>query len=484
MWAHFPAPDAARQGASSLFAFLETRLPGSRWDLLDCPETGPPRFLLGRLAEPHPGLAALDETAAPPPLILGHPRGGLGNGQLAFDFAGAAEPGQDWIWPLGPRGRQPWVCGRLRPRQAELLALRREWLATLFAELDGVGSDPVGQGAAAEAGANVRETQGLRYHADSPLAGLLDQLRRVARTETPVFLQGESGVGKELFARALHRMSPRHEGAFVAQNGGALTETLIESELFGHSRGSFTGAREERVGLFEVANGGTFFLDEVGDLSPMLQVRLLRVLQDKQIRRVGENRLRPVDFRLVTATHHDVEERVRAGRFRLDLWFRIQGVSLRIPALRERPQDIPVLARHFLGERAAAYDLPMREIAADAMAALARYAWPGNVRELENEIGRVIAFYGESPRMERWMLSDSLFENREDPLPASLASLTLAEAQLDLEQRMIRHVLGRYGGNRSRSARALGLSRQGLLKKLKRLGLERTARVPRVAKAG
>ena len=480
MWADFPAPDAAHQGASTLFAFLETRLPGSRWDLLDCPESGPPRFLLGRLAQPHPGLATLDETAAPPPLILGHPRGGLGNGQLAFDFAGTAEQGLDWIWPLGPRGRQPWVCGRLCPRQAELLAPRREWLATLFAELDGAA--PAGCAAGAEP-TTERETQGLRYHADSPLAGLLDQLRRVARTETPVFFQGESGVGKELFARALHRLSPRHEGGFVAQNGGALTETLIESELFGHSRGSFTGAREERVGLFEVANGGTFFLDEVGDLSPMLQVRLLRVLQDKQIRRVGENRLRAVDFRLVTATHHDMEERVRSGRFRLDLWFRIQGVSLRIPALRERPQDIPVLAQHFLGERAAAYGLPMREIAVDALAALARYRWPGNVRELENEIGRVIAFYGESPRLERWMLSDSLFENREDPLPASLASLTLADAQLDLEQRMIRHVLGRYGGNRSRSARALGLSRQGLLKKLKRLGLERTARSAGAAKA-
>jgi DNA-binding NtrC family response regulator len=484
MWAHFPAPDAARQGASTLFAFLETRLPGSRWDLLDCPEAGPPRFLLGRLAGPHPGLAALDETAAPPPLILGHPRGGLASGQLSFDFVGAEELGQDWIWPLGPRGRVPWICGRLRPRQAELLVPRREWLGALFAELDAVGPGAADRGAAAEAGSTARETLGLRYHADSPLAGLLEQLRRVARTETPVFLQGESGVGKELFARALHRMSPRHEGSFVAQNGGALTETLIESELFGHSRGSFTGAREERVGLFEVASGGTFFLDEVGDLSPMLQVRLLRVLQDKQIRRVGENRLRSVDFRLVTATHHDMEERVRAERFRLDLWFRIQGVCLRIPALRERPQDIPVLARHFLRERAAAYDLPMREIAADALAALARYAWPGNVRELENEIGRVIAFYGESPRLERWMLSDSLFESREDPLPASLATLTLAEAQLDLEQRMIRHVLGRYAGNRSRSARALGLSRQGLLKKLKRLGLERTARAPRAAKAG
>lgn len=473
MWADFPATQSTGQGARPLLAFLETRLPGSRWDLVEQRPGEPPRFLLGRIGAPHPGLARLDEAAAPP-LLLEHPQGGLGDPQLCFDFAGDAPPRRpelDWVWPLGPRAQRPWVVGRLRRRQAEALATRREWLAGLFGELDGSDAPDATLDDAA-----TREFQGIRYHAESPLAGLLAQLRRVARTETPVFLQGESGVGKELFARALHRLSPRAESAFVAQNGGALTDTLIESELFGHGRGAFTGAREERVGLFEVANGGTFFLDEVGDLSAMLQVRLLRVLQDRQIRRVGENRLRAVDFRLVTATHHDMEERVRAGRFRLDLWFRIQGVSLRIPALRERPMDVGVLARHFLAERAALYDLPMREIAPEAVDALERYGWPGNVRELENEIGRVLAFYGESSRLERWMLSDALFRSREDPLPASLASLTLAEAQRDLEQRMIRHVLGRYGGNRSRSARALGLSRQGLLKKLKRLGMERVAR--------
>jgi DNA-binding NtrC family response regulator len=479
MLADFPSAATARNGVRPIFTLLEGRLPGSRWDLIHLDDEDRPRFLLGRLNSPHPGLPGLDEESALPPFLLEHPRDGLDPRQLSFDFdlSGAVRR-LDWIWPLGRRGRALWICGRLERRHARELAERQAWLASLFGELGPLCGEPLA-GSRGEAD-GARESLGIRYHMDSPVAGLLDQIRRVARSESPVFLQGESGVGKELFARAVHRLSPRRDSNFVAQNGGALTDTLIESELFGHSRGSFTGAREERVGLVEMAAGGTFFLDEVGDLSSMLQVRLLRVLQDKQIRRVGENRLRPVDFRLVTATHRDMEERVRAGSFRLDLWYRIQGVSLRIPPLRERPMDIPVLAAFFLDEGAEQGSFAMRGISEDASRALCAYAWPGNVRELENEIGRILALYGDAERMERWMLSDSLFSGREDPLPASLATLTLQEAQRDLEKRMIRHVLGRYEGNRSRSARALGLSRQGLLKKLKRLGMERVARRPRL----
>ena len=455
-----------------MLTLLEERLPGSRWDLVRWNEVGAPRFVMGRLDWPHPGLGKLDEEGELPPFLLEHPRGGPTAEQLSFDFDMANEgPLLDWVWPLGARERAPWVCGRLRRPQARELSERQNWFAALFGELGLLCGEP-----AAPQGGEERRFHGILHHADSPVAGLLDQIRRVARSDSPVFLQGESGVGKELFARAIHRLSPRAEGGFVAQNGGALTDTLIESELFGHSRGSFTGARDERVGLVVLAHGGTFFLDEVGDLTPMLQVRLLRVLQDRQIRRVGENRLRPVDFRLVTATHRDMEARVGSGEFRLDLWYRIQGVSLRIPPLRERPMDIPVLATAFLLEGAERASLPMRSVSADALRALCRYRWPGNVRELENEIGRILALYGDADRLERWMLSDSLFAAGNEPLPASLSGLTLQEAQRDLEQRMIRHVLGRYGGNRSRSARALGLSRQGLLKKLKRLGMERVAR--------
>ncbi len=479
MLAEFQPTAATHNGVRPIFALLEGRLPGSRWDLIDLSAEESPRFLLGRLDSPHPGLRGLDEDRALPPFLLEHPRGGLCARQLSFDFDSPGEERLlDWIWPLGQRGRALWICGRLARRQARELAERQAWLASLFGELGPLCGEPLDAGPGDRG--DAQEFLNIRYHIDSPIAGLLSQIRRVARSESPVFLQGESGVGKELFARAVHRLSPRRDSTFVAQNGGALTDTLIESELFGHSRGSFTGAREERVGLVEMASGGTFFLDEVGDLSPMLQVRLLRVLQDKQIRRVGENRLRPVDFRLVTATHRDMEERVRAGSFRLDLWFRIQGVSLRIPPLRERPMDIPVLASFFLEEGAEQGSFAMRGISEDAQRALCAYAWPGNVRELENEVGRILALYGDAERMERWMLSDSLFSGREDPLPASLSLLTLQEAQRDLEKRMIRHVLGRYEGNRSRSARALGLSRQGLLKKLKRLGMERVARGPRL----
>ena len=468
----FPVPTGQLGVAQAVLDLLERRVPESRWDLLHWGRDERPRFLFGRLALPHPGLLRLDEEAGAPPFLLEEPRQRKAGRQLQLDFGlpSLEEPHIDWLWPLGRRGTAPWVCGRLQRSCAEKLQERRNWLGLLLTEL---GADWTRS--ARHRPGRVREIMSILHHEDSPLGSLLEQLARVARTETPIFLQGESGVGKELFARALHRLSPRSAGSFVAQNGGALTDTLIESELFGHSRGSFTGAREERVGLVELATGGTFFLDEVGDLSPMLQVRLLRVLQDKQIRRVGENRLRPVDFRLITATHRDMDELVQSGRFRLDLWFRIQGVKLEIPPLRERAMDISVLSLAFLRERTAKLSLAMREISEDAMTALSAYAWPGNVRELENEISRVVAFYGELPRLERWMLSESLFGEQQGELPMSLSGLTLQQAQEDLERRMIRQTLGRFAGNRSRSARALGLSRQGLLKKLKRLGLERVA---------
>ncbi len=460
-------------GARTIFDLLEERIAGSRWDLLEWRE-GHPCFLLGRLTRPHPELGRLEEEAEQPPLILA-PGGDAADGaQLCLPFFPPAEPMADWLWPLGERGVAPWICGRMEPSLAAALAKERHWLGPLF--------DEFGRGwsrAAKTPKRERREFQSIIHSPQSPIAALLEQVERVARTETPVFLQGESGVGKELFARAIHGLSPRTGGGFVAQNGGALTDTLIESELFGHSRGSFTGARDERAGLFEMANAGTFFLDEVGDLSLMLQVRLLRVLQDKQIRRVGENRLRNVDFRLVTATHRDVEQLVADGSFRQDLWYRIQGMSLRIPPLRERPMDIPLLAQSYLREHSRIYSLRMGEVSEDALAALLRYAWPGNVRELQNELARVLALHGDSPSLERWMLSEALFAESDQAWSTQASGLTLQEAQVDLERRMIRQVLGRFSGNRSRSARALGLSRQGLLKKLRRLGMERVALKPR-----
>jgi DNA-binding NtrC family response regulator len=468
---YLPPDTGDLDSARIILDLLEKRIPASSWDLLHWNSLEESRFLFHRLREPHPQLGRIEDDHSPPPLILTGGESSKRGSQLSFDFNVPDTPDLvDWIWPLGRRGEAPWIYGRLPSSSLEMMRSRRDWLGFLFSDLSSSWTR-----ATRSSPGTSRKVMSIVHHADSPLVDLLEQLERVARVETPVFLSGESGVGKELFAQALHRMSPRTKGTFVAQNGGALTDTLIESELFGHTRGSFTGAREERVGLFEMASGGTFFLDEVGDLSHNLQVRLLRVLQDRQIRRVGENRLRKVDFRLVTATHHDIEDLVRSKRFRLDLWFRIQGVSIRIPPLRERPMDIPVLVHTFIRESGNGQGQNMREVSRGAMQAIRNHSWPGNVRQLQNELNRVMAYYGDAPRLERWMLSDTVVPDAVSELPAGFRGLSLHDAQEDLERRMIRQALGRYSGNRSRTAKALGLSRQGLLKKLKRLGLERVA---------
>jgi two-component system, NtrC family, response regulator HupR/HoxA len=448
--------------APSLFHMLEQRFPGSRWDILDGDVSGRLRFGSFPGDPPAPGI--LREATGPPPVLF-HRRASSRQLQLDLGAGFRAEGGLDAAWPLEDGS---WVLASLNEDTHRELERRKAWLGSLFVELK------------SRARASVLETTVLDFHSilhhpDSPLVELLEQLERVARSDATVFLEGESGVGKELFARALHRISLRHTGAFVAQNGGALTDSLIESELFGHSRGSFTGAREERVGLFELAHGGTFFLDEVGDLSPMLQVRLLRVLQEKSIRRVGENRLRPVDFRIVSATHCDMSAKIAHGEFREDLWFRLNGFRLRIPPLRERPMDIQILATHFLREGLAGSSTFMKMISPGSIELLKSYPWPGNVRELQNEIARVLALFGEQPVLERWMLSEHLFDSIQPESPMRLSGISLQDAQEDLERRMIRRALIRFQGNRSASARSLGLSRQGLLKKLKRLNLERVA---------
>jgi len=442
---------------------LEQRFPGSRWDILEGGRAGRLRF--GRLPGGPPEVSRLRATEGPPPVFL---EASGPSSQLQLDLGPGFRGGDgvDAVWPLGG---DAWVLARLGREAAGELERRRDWLGFLFGELE----HPV-RGKAEELSATSFHS--ILYHPASPLAELLGQLERVARSDTPVFLEGESGVGKELFARALHRISRRHSGAFVAQNGGALTDTLIESELFGHSRGSFTGAREERVGLFELARGGTFFLDEVGDLSPMLQVRLLRVLQEKSIRRVGENRLRPVDFRIVSATHRDMRAKIASGEFREDLWFRLSGFRLRIPPLRERPMDILPLASSFLADGLPGEATSMRTISSGALKTMRRYRWPGNVRELQNEIARVLALYGGQAELERWMLSEEIFDGIDPDEPLRFSGISLHEAQEDLERKMIRRALIRFQGNRSATARALGLSRQGLLKKLKRLDLEKVAR--------
>jgi two-component system response regulator HupR/HoxA len=290
-------------------------------------------------------------------------------------------------------------------------------------------------------------------------------LPRAAESELPVLLLGETGSGKEMVARALHALSPRRGRALVTHNCGATPDSLIESELFGHARGAFTGAVADRPGLFEAADSGTLFLDEIGDASALLQMKLLRVLQEGEARRVGDTRLRRVDVRVVSATHRDLEAGP-AGGFRADLYFRLNAVRLRLPPLRERGHDVVLLARRFLARAAARLGEPAPGLS-DALAAqLLRHPWPGNVRELQNGCAYAVAVAGARGQVgpEHWPEAPAA-PGATVP-PRGLHAETRA-----LEERRLREALARSRWNKSRAARALGLSRQGLLKKLRRYGL-------------
>jgi DNA-binding NtrC family response regulator len=290
---------------------------------------------------------------------------------------------------------------------------------------------------------------------------------RVAPTLSTVLVIGESGTGKELVARAIHTHSPRASGPFVAVNCTALTESLLESELFGHAKGAFTGAVAPRRGLFEESVGGTLFLDEIGDVGPKMQAQLLRVLQEGEIRRVGGNEAIKVDVRVVAATNRNLEDEVAAGRFREDLYFRINVVTIRLPPLRERPSDIPLLARHFLAKYAARERRADTSVAREAMEALERYPWPGNVRELENVIERALALSKDGVVL----VSDLPPEVpgiQAVPPPGLVDDRpTLSE----LERRYIEMILRETGGNKKRAAEILGIDRRTLYRTLERHGI-------------
>jgi transcriptional regulator with PAS, ATPase and Fis domain len=297
--------------------------------------------------------------------------------------------------------------------------------------------------------------------------GVIDQIRLVAGSRIPVLVLGETGTGKELVARALHQQSPRASGPFVAVNCSALPDTLLESELFGFERGAFTGAEQAKPGLFEQANGGTFFLDEIGDTSQALQVKLLRVLETKEVRRLGGSEIRNIDVRIVSATHHNMETAVEEGRFRQDLYFRLNTAPIYIPPLRRRRVDIPFLAQHFaeqFGEEHARR-IPLDEA---FLQALERQEFPGNVRELRNAVERAIALTEPGEALSARHLTDSSSSAAfYEPQAGSLKS-----AVERLEAQMIRDALARHSGNRTRAAEELGLSRLGLRQKMKRLDIE------------
>jgi two-component system response regulator HupR/HoxA len=311
----------------------------------------------------------------------------------------------------------------------------------------------------------------------SPLDAVCALAERVARYDIPVLVLGESGTGKELLARAIHYASPRLSGPFAAENCAAIPDTLLESELFGHKRGAFTGAYEDHAGLFQRAAGGTVFLDEIGETSPAFQVKLLRVLQEGEVRPVGAARPVPVDVRIIAATHRQLEQRVHEGLFREDLYYRLAGVTFTVPPLRERAADIAPIARQIVLDVASELGRPGADLPDATLACLLAYPWPGNIRELRNEIARALALHDGtllppdafSPRV----LQGQAGGNGNGTLATALPhSGTLAERLDVIEAMVLRETLLRHRWNKTRVAAELGLSRVGLRAKMRRFGLE------------
>ncbi len=310
---------------------------------------------------------------------------------------------------------------------------------------------------------------GLLVGRSPKMLRVIELLEKVIPTQVSVLVQGETGTGKELIARAIHMNGPRREKSFVAVNCGALPENLLESELFGYKKGAFTGATEDRPGLFEAADAGTIFLDEVGEMPASLQVKLLRVLQDGHIRRVGDTVSRKVDVRLVAATNRDLKAEVEGGRFRQDLFFRINVVPLELPALRERGEDVLLLAQHFLDQFAKQQQRKLRGLTPESRELLLRHPWPGNVRELENAMARAVALADEGASLE-----PSLFGLGAPVTRRWDGQHTLRETLDAVEADTIREALRQCDQNVSRGARALGVSRQHLHNRMNSHGIRRS----------
>lgn len=309
------------------------------------------------------------------------------------------------------------------------------------------------------------------YGKSTPMRILFKQIRQVAKAQGPVLILGESGSGKELVARAIHEESARADAPFLPVNCAAIPEQLMESELFGHAAGAFTGARESRKGLFAEADSGSLLLDEISEMPLFLQAKLLRILQDGKIRRVGENQEYQVDVRILAATHRDIEEEIRQGHFREDLFFRLETFTLRVPPLRDRDEDVELLAARFLQRFALALDKQVKGFSSEAMDLITRYPFPGNIRELSNAMERAVTFATES-RIEAENLPARIRGYRPDEDDRSFDGvgpaferermMTLAE----MERRYIHHVLEKVGGNKRKASSILGIGRRTLYRKL------------------
>jgi two-component system response regulator AtoC len=307
--------------------------------------------------------------------------------------------------------------------------------------------------------------------ASSPaMIELLEVMERAAAFKSTVLLTGESGTGKEVLARAIHAQSLRRDESFVAVNCGAIPETLLESELFGHAKGAFTGADRARNGLFLEADKGSLFLDEIGELPRALQVKLLRVLQEEEVRPLGGAKPRTVDVRVIAATSRDLEADVEAGRFRDDLFYRLNVVRMIVPPLRERPKDIPLLVDHFLAHFRDTLGKSVQSIGDDALERLVAYSWPGNIRELENVIERAVILSG-SDRIGLQDLPENVVRPQVDGRPSSGQDLGLKRARRSLEADLIRRALRATDGNRTHAARLLEISHRALLYKIKEYGI-------------
>jgi DNA-binding NtrC family response regulator len=300
---------------------------------------------------------------------------------------------------------------------------------------------------------------------------VFETIRKVAETDLTVLVRGESGTGKELVAQALHEASARKKGPFIAVNCAAISRELVESELFGHEKGAFTGADARRAGRFEAAHGGTIFLDEIGDMAPDTQAKVLRVLQERCFERVGGGKPIEVDVRVVAATHRDLEKDVAADRFREDLYYRLKVVELQLPPLRERPEDLPALAERFLGDVAGRLGRPQKRLSPEALGALVRHPWPGNVRELQNVIEQAAVLSG-GDEIEASELGlgapGAAAAVTDETLPFSDAKRAAVER---FERDFLLRALRAHDGNISRTAEAIGMVRQSLQLKIRELGL-------------